>query len=237
MTTQGNKDEQRVALLIDADNADPALRTEIEGRARKYGRIVRRLGFGRGLSRMWKEGRPALEWPTRDGESAGRNAADIDLAFTAGELLHTDDIDCFCIASGDSDFAGLARRLRDADKKVIGIGEPAKTAKAFRDACDEFAAWPRLASRSASPLSMACAPCTVDQGACCSALRSTTPSSATALTATLGCGTSRSTAPTAPPASSCTAAFPVACSGPSQAAAIGCGSTTQYSGCTVPRYG
>ena len=100
---------------------------------------------------MWKEGRPALEWPTRDGESAGRNAADIDLAFTAGELLHTDDIDCFCIASGDSDFAGLARRLRDADKKVIGIGEPAKTAKAFRDACDEFEKVRKTKDKGAGP--------------------------------------------------------------------------------------
>ncbi|MDD9981597.1 MAG: NYN domain-containing protein [Gammaproteobacteria bacterium] len=133
-----SKDEQRAALLIDADNADPTLRTEIERRARKHGRIVRRLGFGRGPSRKWKDGEPALEWPTQDGQNAGRNAADIDLAFTAGELLHTDDIDCFCIASGDSDFAGLARRLRDAGKTVIGIGEPTKTAKAFRDACDRF---------------------------------------------------------------------------------------------------
>ena len=79
-----------------------------------------------------------LEWPTREGESAGRNAADIDLAFTASEPLHTDDIDCFCIASRDSVFEELARPLRDAGKTVIDIGEPAKTAKAFRDACDGF---------------------------------------------------------------------------------------------------
>ena len=85
-----------------------------------------------------RKAKPALEWPAQEGQKAGRNAGDIDLAFTAGELLHTDDIDCFCIASGDSDFAGLARRLRDAGKTVIGIGEPTKTAKAFREACDRF---------------------------------------------------------------------------------------------------
>ena len=136
--SERTKDGIRVALLIDADNAAPGLRNEIERRARKHGEIVRRFGFGRAPSRKWKEGGPALEWPTRDRESAGRNAADIDLAFAAGELLHTDDIDCFCIASGDSDFAGLARRLREAGKSVIGIGEPAKTAKTFREACDGF---------------------------------------------------------------------------------------------------
>ena len=151
MTTTEKMEERRVALLIDADNAAVALRTQIERKARNHGRIVRRLGFGRGASRKWKEGTPALEWPTGNGESAGRNAADIDLAFTAGELLHTDDIDCFCIASGDSDFAGLARRLRDAGKKVIGIGEPAKTAKAFREACDGFEKVGKAKSKGAGP--------------------------------------------------------------------------------------
>ena len=133
-----NDQARRVALLIDAENADPARRADIERRAQNYGTIVRRIGFGRSPSRKWKDGEPALEWPAQEGQKAGRNAGDIDLAFTAGELLHTDDIDCFCIASGDSDFAGLARRLRDAGKTVIGIGEPTKTAKAFREACDRF---------------------------------------------------------------------------------------------------
>ena len=141
----------RVALLVDADNADPASRAEIERRASRHGTIVRRIGFGRAASRKWKEGGPALEWPAREGRNAGRNAADIDLAFTAGELLHTDDIDCFCIASGDSDFAGLARRLRDASKTVIGIGEPAKTAKAFRDACDGFEKVGKAKTKGAGP--------------------------------------------------------------------------------------
>ena len=76
------------------------------------------------MAKGWKENdgeTPALEWRKPPGNEAGKNAADIDLAFAAGELLHTDDMDCFCIASGDSDFSGLAQRLRDAGKTVIGM--------------------------------------------------------------------------------------------------------------------
>ena len=63
---------------------------------------------------------PEFEWAESAHEAKGRNAGDIDLALQAAELLHTEAINCFCIASGDSDFSGVANRLRKAGKKSSG---------------------------------------------------------------------------------------------------------------------
>ena len=62
MTGQGRKDEPRVALLIDADNADPALRTWIEGRARAEPNVEGRqthvgMANARGRKRRTKRSR------------------------------------------------------------------------------------------------------------------------------------------------------------------------------------
>ena len=61
-------------------------------------------------------------------------AADIDLAAAAVNLVHEGEVDCFCIVSGDSDFTGLATRLREAGKTAVGMGKLAKMSKAFQKA-------------------------------------------------------------------------------------------------------
>ena len=56
----------------------------------------------------------------------------IDLTATAVDLLHTDEIDIFCIASGDQDFTGLVRGLQSRRKKAVRIGLRCQSAKTFR---------------------------------------------------------------------------------------------------------
>lgn len=53
------------------------------------------------------------------------------------DLMHTGDIDTFCLVSSDSDFSRLAQRLREAHKTVIGFGER-KTPTAFIASCHRF---------------------------------------------------------------------------------------------------
>jgi uncharacterized LabA/DUF88 family protein len=53
------------------------------------------------------------------------------------DLMHGGDVDMFCLVSSDSDFTGLAKRLREKGKTVIGFGER-KTPEAFRNACNRF---------------------------------------------------------------------------------------------------
>lgn len=67
-----------------------------------------------------------------------KNAADITLAIDAMECLYTRPmIDMFAIASSDSDFAPLAKRLREMTKHVVGFGMQG-TPRAFMSACDNF---------------------------------------------------------------------------------------------------
>jgi len=53
------------------------------------------------------------------------------------DLLYTRKFDGFCLITSDSDFTGLAMRLREEGLTVLGFGEK-KTPDAFRNACHKF---------------------------------------------------------------------------------------------------
>ena len=55
----------------------------------------------------------------------------------AMDLLHTNEVDGFCIVSSDSDYTRLATRIREDGLFVIGVGEK-KTPEAFTNACNQF---------------------------------------------------------------------------------------------------
>jgi uncharacterized LabA/DUF88 family protein len=70
---------------------------------------------------------------------AGKNAADMRLVIDALELSYArSHIDTFVIASGDSDFCPLAQKLRENDRRVIGLAVKEATSPMFVKACDEF---------------------------------------------------------------------------------------------------
>jgi uncharacterized LabA/DUF88 family protein len=59
------------------------------------------------------------------------------LIIDAMDLLHSKNVDGFCLVSSDSDFTRLATRIREAGLIVYGFGEE-KTPEAFRAACNKF---------------------------------------------------------------------------------------------------
>ena len=130
----------RVVLLIDTENVSAAYRDEMAKCARSHGELVHCIGFARRKDEAWTAGGALTEFVWSEGalNATGRNAADIDLAATAVDLLHAEPLDTVCIASGDRDFTGLARRLHKRGKKVVGIGLLHQTAEAFAKACDAF---------------------------------------------------------------------------------------------------
>lgn len=67
----------------------------------------------------------------------GKNSTDSAMIIDAMDILYGNNVDAFCIVSSDSDFTRLATRLREAGKRVYGIGEK-KTPGAFITACDKF---------------------------------------------------------------------------------------------------
>ncbi|CAB1062879.1 Maebl [Olavius sp. associated proteobacterium Delta 1] len=133
---------EKLAVLIDADNAQPAIVEGLLSEIAKYGTAnVKRIYGDWTLSGLkgWKE--VLLEYSIQPiqqfGYTSGKNATDSALIIDAMDLLYTDKFDGFCIVSSDSDFTKLASRIREAGLFVYGFGEK-KTPKAFVSACDKF---------------------------------------------------------------------------------------------------
>jgi len=134
--------DRRIALLIDADNVSHAKIGAILGELSKYGTANIRRAYGdwgsAGL-KGWKDKlhafaiRPIQQFSY----SAGKNATDIALVIDAMELLYTQKLDAFCIASSDADFTPLAMQLKANGHEVYGFGER-KTPEPFVNACTTF---------------------------------------------------------------------------------------------------
>lgn len=69
--------------------------------------------------------------------TVGKNATDSAMIIDAMDLLHSGNVDGFCIVSSDSDYTRLAMRIREEGLFVIGVGEK-KTPEAFTNACNQF---------------------------------------------------------------------------------------------------
>ena len=69
--------------------------------------------------------------------TTGKNSTDSSLIIDAMDILHEGNIDGFCLVSSDSDYTGLAKRIREEGMFVMGIGEK-KTPTAFVKSCEIF---------------------------------------------------------------------------------------------------
>lgn len=134
--------QPRLAVLIDADNASPAL---IEGLLAEIARFgvasVRRL-YGDWTSPRhsgWKKVllEHSLAPVQQFAYTTGKNATDSAMIIDAMDLMYTRRFAGFCLVSSDSDFTRLAQRLREEGLLVLGFGER-KTPPAFVSACDKF---------------------------------------------------------------------------------------------------
>jgi NYN domain-containing protein/OST-HTH/LOTUS domain-containing protein len=85
-----------------------------------------------------------IDIPQRTG-MVRKNAADIKLAVDALELaFERDFVTTFVIASGDSDFTPLVLKLRELNRRVVGVGVEGSTSELLPGACDEFLFYERL---------------------------------------------------------------------------------------------
>jgi hypothetical protein len=132
----------RLAVLIDADNAQAAVIEQLLAEVARFGdATVRRIygDFTSPSSASWKRvlQRNAIKPVQQFAYSTGKNATDSTLIIDAMDLLYTGNFDGFCLVTSDSDFTGLAMRLREEGLTVLGFGER-KTPEAFRNACHRF---------------------------------------------------------------------------------------------------
>lgn len=132
----------RLAVLIDADNAQAAIIEGLLAEIAGYGEAsVKRIygDFTSSASAQWKKvlNKHAIKPVQQFAYTTGKNATDSTLIIDAMDLLYTHRFDGFCIVSSDSDFTGLALRIREEGLTVLGFGEQ-KTPDAFRNACHKF---------------------------------------------------------------------------------------------------
>ncbi len=132
----------RLAVLIDADNAQAAVIEGLLAEIARFGEAtVKRIygDFTAPTSASWKKvlQRYAIKPVQQFAYTTGKNATDSTLIIDAMDLLYTRKFDGFCLITSDSDFTGLAMRLREEGLTVLGFGEK-KTPDAFRNACHKF---------------------------------------------------------------------------------------------------
>lgn len=132
----------RLAVLIDADNAQAAIIKGLLAEVACFGEAtVKRIygDFTSPQSSSWKKilQTHAIKPIQQFAYTTGKNATDSTLIIDAMDLLYTRRFDGFCLVSSDSDFTGLAMRLKEEGLMVFGFGEE-KTPEAFRNACHKF---------------------------------------------------------------------------------------------------
>ena len=131
-----------IAVLIDGDNAQPKLIQKILEEVAKYGKATIRRIYGdwtKPQMNSWKEilNQYSFNPVQKFAYTTGKNSTDSSLIIEAMDILHGQSIDGFCIVSSDSDYTGLAKRIREEGLFVMGIGEK-KTPNAFVQSCEIF---------------------------------------------------------------------------------------------------
>ena len=153
--------ENNLAVLIDFENI--AAGTEKEGlgrfdvealmqRVKDKGRILLARSYadwGR-FSRFKQSllGQNVTMYELTSHGMNDKNRADIAMVVDALELAFTRDyIDTFVVVSGDSDFTPMVLKMRELNKRVIGIGTRRSTSRLLVQACDEFIFYESIVSK------------------------------------------------------------------------------------------
>jgi uncharacterized LabA/DUF88 family protein len=151
-----SENADRLAVLIDADNAQASIVEGLLAEVAKYGtaHVKRAYGDWTGTNlRGWKEHLldQSIQPIQQFAYTSGKNATDAAMVIDAMDLLYSDRFDAFCLVSSDSDFTRLAARIRESGLTVYGFGER-KTPKPFVAACDKFIYIENLAYDQASAM-------------------------------------------------------------------------------------
>ncbi len=152
MAANAAQDEQRLALFIDFENIAIGVRDArypkfdvnlVLERLLEKGKVLVKKAYAdwnryNDYKRAFHEAAIELiEVPQKS--LGGKNSADIRLVVDAMDMsLQKEHINCFVIASGDSDFSPLVSKLKENNKYVIGFGVKNSTSDLLMDNCDEF---------------------------------------------------------------------------------------------------
>ncbi len=142
MMANGSDGNSSLAVLIDADNANPAIIEGLLAEVAKLGLASVKRIYGDWTTPnlgVWKTSllESSIQPIQQFRYTTGKNATDSAMIIDAMDLLYTGSFSGFCLVSSDSDFTRLASRIRESGRRVYGFGER-KTPRAFVTACDRF---------------------------------------------------------------------------------------------------
>lgn len=161
--------QKKIAVLIDADNAQLAKLGAILDEISAHGHVLIKRAYGDwsvDQLKNWKKplNELAIQPIQQFAYTTGKNSTDASMIIDAMDLLYSERIDAFALISSDSDFTKLASRLRESEKFVFGVGEK-KTPVSFRNACDDFIFTENLDTGQAKPAKSEKKPSTTTNGA------------------------------------------------------------------------
>jgi uncharacterized LabA/DUF88 family protein len=135
-------EQPKFAVLIDGENAQPSLLSQVLAEVSKVGFMTVKRIYGDWTSismNSWKNSlhEYAIQPIQQFRYTVGKNSTDSAMIIDAMDLLHSHNVSGFCIVASDSDYTRLATRIREDGLFVIGVGEK-KTPAAFVNACNQF---------------------------------------------------------------------------------------------------
>jgi uncharacterized protein (TIGR00288 family) len=132
----------RFAVLIDADNVSYKDVGSVLDQVRILGKICIKRVYGDFTTPQlapWRETINSLSLTPMQQFSytSGKNVTDSKMIIDAMDILYAENVNAFCIMSSDSDFTGVAKRLKESGIFVCGAGK-GFTPSSFVNACDRF---------------------------------------------------------------------------------------------------
>lgn len=148
------KELKNIAVLIDADNSNPAAIDSALNQISLYGHISVRRAYGNWTKdnlKPWEK--PIRELSIRPMQQidyvAGKNASDMAIAIDTMELLYSRNYDGFAFVTCDSDFTPLVQKVRESGIFVIGAGSSTPATSLIK-ACDVYLRCEAKKKRTAS---------------------------------------------------------------------------------------
>jgi len=139
--------ENRVAIFVDAENLTQwikldGLETLLEELS-SIGTVVVRKAYARwtNMNVAAHQGtlnRLGFELIHTFHPVNGKNSADIQMAVDVMEYAGREDLQSIVLATGDSDFSPLFRRLREKGKQVLGAGPRSALSESVKSSCSRF---------------------------------------------------------------------------------------------------
>lgn len=134
--------QNRIAVLIDGDNANYKYIEHTLNQIAEYGEIVIKRVYGDWSKPQLASWKPALnKYSIKPiqvfNNTKGKNSTDIALIIDAMDILYSNKVNALCVVSTDCDFTGIIQRFRENGCYTIGIGKE-QACNSFKSSCDTF---------------------------------------------------------------------------------------------------